>query len=112
MLGIQGMRSTEQHEAEQALKQDRVATASGDKPFSVDCSDVESDQAKVQALFKALAEARKRSGDESAGGTFDSFKKLVRTKSTQLRKQYGCQAVEYSVEVQGGQVKLKAKPKT
>jgi hypothetical protein len=112
MLGIQGMRGEEQHAAEQALKHlDEALPRPGDHPFCVDCSDVESDQDKVQALFQALAEARKRSGDNSSG-TFDSFKSFVRTKTAQLRKQYGCQAVEYSVEVKEGQVKLKAKPKT
>jgi len=112
MLGIQGMRGEEQHAAEEALKHlDEAALKPGDHTFCVDCSDVESDQDKVQALFQALAEARKRSGDNSSG-TFDSFKSFVRTKTAQLRKQYGCQAVEYSVEVKEGQVKLKAKPKT
>ena len=112
MLGIQGMRGEEQHAAEEALKHlDEAPPKPGDHPFCVDCSDVESDQDKVQALFQALAEARKRSGDNSSG-TFDSFKSFVRTKTAQLRKQYGCQAVEYSVEVKEGQVKLKAKPKT
>ena len=30
----------------------------------------------------------------------------------QLRKEYGCKVVEYTVELQNGQAKLKAKPKT
>jgi len=49
---------------------------------------------------------------DTSGGTLDSFKKFVRQKTNQIRKEYGCKAVEYSVEMQGGQVRLKAKPKT
>jgi hypothetical protein len=36
----------------------------------------------------------------------------VKQKTTQLQKEYGCKAVEYTVELQNGQAKLKAKPKT
>jgi hypothetical protein len=35
----------------------------------------------------------------------------VQKKTDQLRKQYGCQAVEYSVDVADGKVKLTAKAK-
>jgi len=35
----------------------------------------------------------------------------VQKKTEQIRKQYGCEGVEFSVEVAGGQVKLKAKAK-
>jgi hypothetical protein len=35
----------------------------------------------------------------------------VQKKTEQIRKQYGCEAVEYTVEMQNGQVKLKAKAK-
>jgi hypothetical protein len=35
----------------------------------------------------------------------------VQKKTSQIRKQYGCEKVEYTVEVQDGQVKLKAKAK-
>jgi hypothetical protein len=36
----------------------------------------------------------------------------VQKKTEQIRKQYGCQDVEFSVELVNGQVKLKAKAKT
>jgi hypothetical protein len=45
-------------------------------------------------------------------GNLDSFATFVKKKSDQIRKQHGCQAVEYSVELQDGQVKLKAKAKS
>jgi len=108
VLGIQGMRSIQEHEAEEALKH---RPAGKQAPFSVACSDADKEGPKVETLFKALSDAHKKSGTQPTAN-LDSFKKFVRQKTQQLRKQYGCDAVEYSVEVQGGQVRLKAKPRT
>lgn len=110
ILGIQGLRIDEQHAAEQALKQHDLPGKSEDTPFTIDFGDADSESQKVESLFQALSDARAKSGDKTAG-TLDSFRKFVRQKTTQIRKEYGCPAVEYSVEVQSGQVRLKAKPK-
>jgi hypothetical protein len=111
ILGIQGLRIDEQHAAEEALKHHDIPERSTNNDFSIDCADADSEPQKVEALFQALADARAKAGDKSAG-TLDSFKKFVRQKTSQIRKEYGCPAVEYSVEVQSGHVRLKAKPKT
>jgi len=108
-LGIQGLRDHEQHEAEKALKHQGAAVAEN-KPFSIACSDAKSEVNNVEALFKALSEARTKTGEKNTAN-LDSFKKFVQQKTSEIRKQYGCQAVEYSIETQGGKVKLKAKPK-
>ena len=112
ILGIQGMRVEEQHAAEQALKHHHVAVMeiTSDEPFRMHCSDAEAEPAKVEALYQALVTTRKKAGENGAG-TLDSFKKFVQQKTTQLRKEYGCEQVEYTVEMCDGQVKLKAKPK-
>jgi hypothetical protein len=107
VLGIQGLRTDEEHEAQKAMKHGVVA---GDRPFSMSFSDG-SDQAHVESLFQALTDARKKTGESSAAN-LDSFKKFVKQKTAQLQKEYGCKAVEYTVELQNGQAKLKAKPKT
>jgi hypothetical protein len=65
----------------------------------------------VQKLYNVLTEAKKKSG-ETVSGNLDSFASFVRKKTDQIRKQYGCEAVEYSVEMQNGKVKLKAKAKS
>lgn len=109
MLGIQGLRDEQLHEAELARKHEAVARKSGH--VSVACADPDSEPEKIEALFQTLSEARAKSGEKSSA-SLASFKKFVRQKTEQLRKEYGCKAVEYSVELQGGQVKLKAKPKT
>ena len=108
VLGIQGLRSGEQHEAESAMKLHGDTT--GGKPFSVSWSDPQNEGAKVEELFRALAEARKQTGEKSTA-SLESFKKFVAQKTQQLRKEYECNTVEYAVELQGGQVKLKARPK-
>lgn len=107
VLGIQGIRTDEEHEAAKELK--HHGAAAKDRPFSMLFSE-DSDQRQVESLFQALTEARKKTGEKSAAN-LDSFKKFVQQKTTQLRKEYGCKSVEYTVEMQNGQAKLKAKPK-
>ena len=81
-------------------------------PFTVQCSDVSSERERVQKLFDALMEAKKKSGEDvSKSGSLEAFEKFVQTKTEQIRKQYGCHSVEYSVEMEAGQVRLKAKAK-
>lgn len=109
VLGIQGLRSGEQHEAEKAIS--RHGAALEDEPFKVAWSDPKADKDKVEKLFEAVATAKKHAGEKNTAN-IDSFKKFVEQKTAQIRKDYGCQAVEYSVEVKNGQVKLKAKPKS
>ena len=111
VLGIAGLRINEAEAAAEALAQ-RPGAQAGEKPFTTHCSDAEADHDKVQQLFNAMIEARKKSGDAAAGSAnFDSFKAFVKSKTEQIRKDYGCHAVEYSVEMEGGQVRLKAKAK-
>jgi hypothetical protein len=81
------------------------------KPFSVQCGDARTERDQVRKLYQALTEAKKKSG-ETVSGNLDSFSSFVQKKTDQIRKQYGCEAVEYTVEMQNGHVKLKAKAKT
>jgi len=48
---------------------------------------------------------------ESVAGNLDSFASFVQMKSAQIRHENNCMAVEYTVEMQDGQVKLKARAK-
>ena len=65
---------------------------------------------QVERLFNTLVAAKKKAG-EKVSGNLDSFSSFVQKKSEEIRKQYGCQDVEFSVELAGGHVKLKAKAK-
>ena len=66
---------------------------------------------QVKRLYNTLVAAKKKAG-ENVTGTIDSFTTFVQKKTEQIRKQYHCASVEYSVELADGHVKLKAKAKT
>ena len=107
VLGIQGMRREEEQAAAAALE-----AGATEQPFKIHCSDVETDHAAVKSLFDAMMEAKKKAGQPADPNSFDSFKAFVKKKTDQIRGESGCPGVEYSVEVQNGQVRLKAKAKS
>ncbi len=86
------------------------AKSAAEQPFSIQCSDAESEREKIESLYKALSTAKQTAG-EGAGGSFDSFAAFVKKKTNEIRKQHGCESVVYSVEMQDGRAKLKAKAK-
>lgn len=108
VLGIQGLRSGEEHEAKKAISHHGATLE--EAPFSVAWTDPKAERDKVEKLFQAVSAAKKNTGEKNTAN-LESFKKFVEQKTAQIRKEYGCQAVEYSVEMKNGQVKLKAKPK-
>jgi hypothetical protein len=66
-----------------------------------------SDVIEVVALYEAVVRAREAVGQPL--GAFDSFAAFVQKKSDQIRTQFRCQAVEYTVLVKSGHVQLKAR---
>ena len=79
-------------------------------PYSAQLRDVEKDKKNVESLYQALVEAKKNAGEKLGdAANFDSFSSFVKKKTDQIKKQYACERVEYSVELEGGKVKLKAK---
>ena len=66
-----------------------------------------SDVIEVVALYEAVVRAREAVGQPL--GAFDSFATFVQNKSLQIRSQFNCKAVEYTVLVKSGQVQLKAR---
>jgi len=119
LLSVQGVRPTEEHEPQHhpayglshAAAGAAVATArENEGPLTVQCSDARSEHDQVEKLYKALTEAKKKAG-ESVTGNIESFTSFVQKKTDQIRKQHGCQSVEYTVETTDGQVRLKAKAK-
>ena len=124
MLSVQGVRDGEGRESKHhqayglsrtAQSADAEAAAAGtnegpDQPFSVLCSGASTERQQVESLYKALTEAKQKSG-EKVSGNLDSFATFVRKKTSELRQKHGCDTVEYSIEMQSGQVRLKAKAK-
>jgi hypothetical protein len=123
LLSVQGVRAGEEREVKHRPVyglhrkgqaeggQTPAADPGGDPSFSVQCSGAAAERAQVESLYKALTEAKHKSG-EKVSGNLDSFAAFVKKKTSEIRKQHGCNAVVYSIEMQGGQVKLKAKAKT
>ncbi len=117
LLSVQGVRPTEEHEPHHhpayglAHAAAAAATARVDEgPLTIQCSDARTEHDQVEKLYQALTDAKKKAG-ESVSGNIASFTSFVQKKTDQIRKEHGCQSVEYTVEMQDGQVRLKAKAK-
>jgi len=72
------------------------------------CSEPERETEKVDKLFHAFVDAKKRAGEDIARLTYPGFLEFVRKKTKELRRQKGCSEVEYMVETVDNHVKLKA----
>ena len=125
MLSVQGVRESQEREAKFPTayglsRKGGAAGATGGEAaeaqaseagaFSVRVSGSVTEREKVAALYKALAEAKAKTGEKTVG-TLNSFTSFVQKKTSEIRREHGCNTVEYSIELQNGQVKLKAKAK-
>jgi hypothetical protein len=112
LLSVQGVRTTEEelkpaHHPVYGVAHADEAVAS--QPFTFHSVD-QGEREQVERLYNTLVAAKKKAG-ENVTGTVDSFAQFVQKKTEQIRKQYKCENVEYSVELGEGGVKLKAKAK-
>jgi len=109
LLGIQGLR----HEQETAAAHELAADQSSldrVKSFAVLCENPGAEGDRVRELYKTMMEARQLAGENPAqAGNFESFAAFVQKKTEQLRQQHNCRAVEYTLDIDNGRVKLKAK---
>jgi hypothetical protein len=122
LLSVQGVRVAEdehkaQHHPVYGVSQAAAAAVAGagaaqssPQPFTLHSVD-QGEREQVERLYNTLVAAKKKAG-ENVSGTLDSFSTFVQKKTQEIRKQYHCQDVEFSVELTGGHVKLKAKAKT
>jgi hypothetical protein len=120
LLSIQGVREEQEHEthhhpvygvshAAAAVAAARPGAASS--PHFILHSVDQTEREQVERLYNTLVAAKKKAG-ENVTGDIDSFLAFVQKKTQQIRKQYHCENVEYTVEIAEGHVKLKAKAKT
>ena len=122
LLSVQGVRVAEeelkpQHHPVYGVSPAAAAAAAGasaasasSQPFMLHSVD-QTEREQVERLYNTLVAAKKKAG-ENVTGSIDSFTTFVQKKTEQIRKQYHCENVEYSVEITDGGVKLKAKAKT
>jgi hypothetical protein len=118
LLAVAGVRPDveehkQQHNPVYGLSQGTAAGAApavASQPFTMHSAPDNTEREQVERLFNTLVAAKKKAG-ENVSGTLDSFSTFVQKKTQEIRKQYGCQDVEFSVELAEGHVKLKAKAK-
>ena len=119
LLSVQGVRPEEEHKPQHnpvyGLSHAAAASAAAaslaptSPPFTLHYAD-QTEREQVERLYNTLVAAKKKAG-ENVSGNLDSFSNFVQKKTEQIRKQYGCEGVEFSVELTEGHVKLKAKAK-
>jgi len=86
-----------------------VAVAEAGKPvFAQSFASAEVEAHKVQALYSKLIEARTETGESAGAPTLKDFERFVHQKTKDL-KDKGGREVEYTVSIEGGRVKLKAR---
>jgi hypothetical protein len=119
LLAVQGVRpEVEEHKAQHnpvyglshAAAAGADAPAVSSQPFTLHSAVDKTEHEQVERLFNTLVAAKNKAG-EKVSGNLDSFNSFVQRKTQEIRKQYGCQDVEFSVELADGHVKLKAKAK-
>ncbi|HKF02925.1 MAG TPA: MXAN_5187 C-terminal domain-containing protein [Candidatus Sulfotelmatobacter sp.] len=115
LLSVQGVRvDAEEHKPHHhhayGVGHAAAADANSSQPFTIHSVD-QGEREQVERLYNTLVAAKKKAG-ENVSGNFDSFSAFVQKKTEQIRKQYKCDGVEYSVELTDGGVKLKAKAKS
>jgi hypothetical protein len=119
LLSVQGVRVAEEEHKQQhhpvygvsaAAAAAGAGSARASQAFSLHDVD-KSEREQVERLYNTLVAAKKKAG-ENVSGNFDSFTVFVQKKTQQIRKQFHCENVEYTVELANGHVKLKAKAKT
>lgn len=85
----------------------RAKRAAGDG-FAMTVSDPSCEQAKIEDLYRKLIDARNETGEKAGTPSLKDFEGFVRKKTKDLQDKGGHE-VEYSVSVEGGRVKLKAR---
>lgn len=87
----------------------RRAGAGGSAPvFAMSFSDPANETDKVQELYRKLIETRTETGEKAGAPSLQDFERFVRQKTKDLKNKGGHE-IEYTVSVEGGRVKLKAR---
>lgn len=92
-------------QAPATLLEDASAAAGG---FAMSFSHPEKERDKLETLYQKLIEARTETGERSGAPSLQDFEKFVRNKTKDLKAKGGHE-IEYTVSIEGGKVKLKAR---
>jgi hypothetical protein len=86
----------------------RAAEVRHTAEFALALSDPEHETEKVEKLYQRLVEARTETGEKAGVPSLKDFERFVRQKTKDL-KEKGGREIEYTVSIEGGHVKLKAR---
>jgi hypothetical protein len=76
--------------------------------FAMTVSDPAHEHKKIEELYRKLIEARTETGEKAGAPSLKDFEGFVRKKTKDLQDKGGHE-VEYSVSIEGGRVRLKAR---
>ena len=91
-----------------AAQQSAAGAAHVARVFAMSFSDPAHEKDKVQELYRKLIEARTETGEKAGAPSLHDFERFVRQKTKDL-KDKGGNEIEYTVSIEGGRVKLKAR---
>ncbi len=86
-----------------------ITQKAGFRPASVTCSDPQQEVDKVISLYNSVIDAKRECGEPTDKLSFEQFHKILIVQSSKLKAQLQCPSVSFSVEIDQGQVKFKAK---
>lgn len=78
-------------------------------PFAMSFSDPEHETKKIEQLYQKLVEVRTSTGEKGGTPSFEDFGEFVRQKTRELKGKKRNAQIEYTVSVEDGRVKLKAR---
>jgi hypothetical protein len=87
----------------------QAAQPRGFSPVTVNCGDPQAEVEKVISLYNSVLDAKKMCGEPTDKLSFEQFHKMLIVQSTKLKAQLQCPSINFSVEVEEGHVKFKAK---
>ena len=73
------------------------------------CQDAHKDVGLVKNLYSALLEAKKACGEPTEDFSFPRFHRLIASQADGLKERLGCERVSFSIDVEGGHVRFKAR---
>jgi len=85
------------------------ADSSAGRRVSVSYSGLDHEEANTQKLYEAFRDAKQQAGENTNTLTLDAFQNFVQRKTDELRTKNKDARVEFSVSVEEGKVKLKAR---
>lgn len=95
--------------ASAARAQSKQAAIQGFTHMSFVCADAKREIEIVRSLYDAVVEAKKVCGESIEALSFPKFHRLIASKADGIKERLGCERVSFSVDVEGGHVRFKAK---